>query len=574
LASTHFQTLPSVHGQVYAVLMRTSTSKAVSTDLLVPFSVPPEELTGCISVFDGRAVKRIPFAQLVADVTRARSRLEQAGLTALSCVGIIGENCYEWIVHDLAVLSLGCISICFPIDEFAAQSAEKLAEGYDLSLLLVTQKVGMRPDLPWVVVMNASSVSTAIVRPLTQERGLRKRMLGTDACTVIFSSGTSGQLKALLLSRAGVDATIDALANDWQMGSNDRILVALPLSIFQQRLMVYAALRKDTEILLTDSANLFRSFKVMRPTIVLGPPALFEAIENRFSALPSLQGRALCLASDALRVVPLKSVREHFRRRLFHKTHEALGGWTRVLITGSAPSKLSTLKFFYWSGLSLFQAYGLAEVGFIAWNRPGYNRLLSVGHPVFPGSVAIAEDGEIIVSVQHAQALGYFGIAQAEEARTFLPDGRIATGDLGRFDDDGYLYIIGRKKNLILLQSGEKINPESLELQLGTPPGVDRVVVIGGGNMSNLVAVVAVDAECTPEQEVRIRSEIQSAIDHLNQRVKPASRIVRFIVTRVAFHPETGLVTRNLKLDRGAVYRFFERDLSQNGLQASGAHSS
>ena len=533
-------------------------------EALEPFSIPHRELTNGISILDGRSIKRILFSQLARDITRARRQLKEAGLETGLLVGFIGENCYEWIVYDLAVLSLGAIPVCFPVDEFADKSAADLAEEYDLSLLLVTAKVELSNDYSWMLVMNAESNSIVTTRSVTRRGGLSQRVNGTDVCSVIFSSGTSGQIKALLLSRAGVDTTINALANDWNMDSQDSVLVALPLSIFQQRLMIYAALRKDTEILLTDSANLFRGLKALCPTILLGPPALFESIENRFYVLPPLQCFLMRLASSVLSIIPSNYIRGHLRRRLFTKTHEALGGRIRVLLTGSAPSKLSTLKFFNLAGLELFQAYGLAEVGFIAWNRPKQNRMLSVGRPVLPNSVTIAEDGEIIVSVPHPQALGYFGITQEQQANTFLLDGRIATGDIGQFDHEGYLYITGRKKDLILLQSGEKIHPRSLELNLGTFPGVERVIVVGGGDINGLGAVIAVDTGCTAEQENYIRSLVQSAIDRLNKQVKSTSRIFRFIITRVAFEPETGLLTRNLKLDRNAVSRLFQRELSND----------
>src|SRR5262249_36416545 len=149
----------------------------------------------------------------------------------------LGDNCYEWIVHDLALTSLGCLPVCFPVDDFAAKDPEEFGETYDLSLLLVTKKVGNRRGLPWVAVMDDPGAAPAHVRT-PRGRGLSARLQGTDVSTVIFSSGTSGQLKALLLSRPGVDDTIAALANDWRMGPGDSILVALPLSIFQQRIMV------------------------------------------------------------------------------------------------------------------------------------------------------------------------------------------------------------------------------------------------------------------------------------------------------------------------------------------------
>ncbi|MCY1079440.1 AMP-binding protein [Archangium lansingense] len=555
------------------MIQSTQTVNDSPVNIFVPFSAPSRELRGSITTFDGRTVARIPFAQLADDVARARERLVRTGLEPGACVGVLGENCYEWMVYDLALLSLGCLSVCFPVDEFATKSEEELAEGYDLSLLLVTRKVGNRGGHAWVMVMNAPETPAATVRPPT-DNGLRRRVRGTDACTVIFSSGTSGRLKALLLSRAGVDVTVDALANDWELTRGDGILVALPLSIFQQRVMIFAALRKDTDILLTDSVNLFRSFKALRPTIVLGPPALFEAIEKRFLALPELRRRALLLVSRALGLFTWKSLRARLRRWLFQSTHEAFGGRIRVLLTGSAPSKPSTLDFFEFAGLPLFQAYGLAEVGFIAWNRPARNRFSSVGHPIVPNSVSLAEDQEIILSLPHPQSIGYFGVERSEEALTFLPDGRIATGDLGKFDQEGYLYITGRKKNIILLQSGEKVHPETLEVDLAAIPGVERAVVVGGGEIPALVAIVAVDPECTAEQEARIRTDVQSAINRVNLRVKPASRIARFIVTRVAFRPETGLVTRNLKLDRQAIHRRFERELTQAEPAAGGVQTS
>lgn len=508
----------------------------------VPFSIPPERLRSGITLFDGRTTTRVPFAQLREDVLRARERLRGLGLEPGACVGLLGENCYAWVVYDLAVLSLECIVVAFP-EAMGTTSAEALADAHELSLLLVTRGAKREPELAWVIAIDEDAAPGARVRAPGEERGLRRRLRGTDACTVIFSSGTSGQLKALLLSGAGVDVTIDVLARDWQLGPDDGILVALPLSIFQQRLMVYAALRSDTEILLTDSRNLFRSFKALRPTFVLGPPALFETLENRFHAGPADLRAAV---------------------------REAFGGRVRALLTGSAPSKPSTLALFEAAELPLYQAYGLAEVGFIAWNRPGQDRALSVGRPITPGSVSIADDGEIILRVPHPQALGYFGVDPAEEAQTFLPDGRIATGDLGYIDDDGYLFLTGRKKNLILLQSGEKIHPESLERELATPVGVERVVVIGGGELPWLVAIVAIEPDTSEAEEARIRAELQAAIDALHQRVEGAPRIERFLVTRTAFRPETGLVTRNLKLDRRAIQRHFEPELLGEDAGAAG----
>jgi long-subunit acyl-CoA synthetase (AMP-forming) len=291
----------------------------------------------------------------------------------------------------------------------------------------------------------------------------------------------------------------------------------------------------------------------------LGPPALFEAIEKRFYARPKHERLALVLASRSLRLLPSKRLRSLARRRLFRDVDAALGGRVRALLTGSAPSKHSTLAFYRWAGVPLFQAYGLAEVGFIAWNRPGHNRPSSVGRPVFADSVSLAPDGEIIMEVQHPQALGYLGLSLREERQTFLADGRIATGDLGRMDRDGYLYITGRKKDIIITQGGLKIHPQEMELTLASTPGVDRAVVIGGGELPALAVIIALDTNLDEREETRIREQTESAVAALNARARtPASRIERVYLTREPFDVGSGLLTRNLKLDRVAVQRRFE----------------
>jgi long-subunit acyl-CoA synthetase (AMP-forming) len=526
----------------------------------VPFGPMRRDLRGCISLYDGRTVRDVPFATLAEDVDRACARLVTAGLARGACVGILGENCYEWLVYDLALMTLGCILVGLPVEEFAARPPETLARSYDLSLLLVTAKVGNQGHLPWVLVMNDPNAPEARVRPCA-EGELLEIVRRTDACTVIFSSGTSGQLKALVLSRKGVDVCVDSLANDWEMSPNDSILLALPLSIFQQRVMLYAALRKDTKVLFTSSANLMRSLAALRASIVLGPPALFESIERRFDALPRLRNFLLRTTSRLAQLIPSRGLRAALRRRLFRGAHAAFGGRVRVLLTGSAPSKLSTLAFYERAGLPLFQVYGMAEVGFIAWNRPGRNRPPSVGRPIIPGSVIIADGGEIVISVPHRQTISYLGVPQAEASRTFLPDGRVATGDVGYLDRQGYLHITGRKKNVIVLASGEKVHPESLEQELAVIPGIDRVVVLGGEDLPGLVALVAIDPATSAQDEAKLSAAVRGAMERLNATRSPPTRLTRFLITRQPFNVETGLVTRNLKVDRRAVQRRFASEL-------------
>jgi long-chain acyl-CoA synthetase len=532
----------------------------------IPFAAPGEELRGKFSIFALRVVRNVPHAALVRDVRQAQQRLARAGVTARDRVGLIGENCYQWIVFDLALQSLDCHPVCFPVDEFATVAWDTLADTYGLSLLLVTKRFSGRARPPWVLAVDEEETEPAAVRK-TDDGLLARIARTTDLCTIVFSSGTSGKLKALLLSRSGVDSVVDALVHEWAISPSDGVLVALPLSIFQQRILTYAALRADADVHFTDPANLFHSFKALRPTFVLAPPALFETIENRLGE-DMRASRWRWLASRALGLVPFRTTRERWRQQLFPAMQESFGGRIRALLTGSAPSKVSTLEMFEAAGLPLYQAYGLAEAGFVAWNRPGVNKPMTVGRPVAGASISIADDGEIIVAMRHRQAIGYFEVEPAEEAAVFLPDGRVATGDLGAIDRDGYLSILGRKKNLILRQSGEKISVETIEARLAAVPGVKQAVVIGGSDVAWLAAIVGIDPACEPADEARARRAVDAAIDDHNQSAKANARIDKVLMIRISFSPENGLATRNMKPDRNAIRRRFESELMSDQRRA------
>src|SRR5580692_3121762 len=193
---------------------------------------------------------------------------------------------------------------------------------------------------------------------------------------------------------------------------------------------------------------------------------------------------------------------------------------------------------------------------------------MTVGRPVAGASISIADDGEIIVAMRHRQAIGYFEVEPAEEAAVFLPDGRVATGDLGAIDRDGYLSILGRKKNLILRQSGEKISVETIEARLAAVPGVKQAVVIGGSDVAWLAAIVGIDPACEPADEARARRAVDAAIDDHNQSAKANARIDKVLMIRISFSPENGLATRNMKPDRNAIRRRFESELMSDQRRA------
>jgi long-chain acyl-CoA synthetase len=506
-----------------------------------------ERLTGsAIHYLDGAGLVRKPYPELHADIRRVQHSLKSWHVGSGTRVGIWGANSYQWVVHELALLDLECVTVTLPVAEFAEETPTALAERYELELLLADEDRCAEETMPgWLV-------------PLTldhQDRGevnLRERpaALDPDVFSVVFSSGTTGAVKAIQISRVATEDCLAEFANHHDFASDDAILVGLPLSTFQQRIMLYCAIWYGFDAIVVEPSPLmFVVMKQARPTIMGGPPAFYEILENRFRSRPAAQRLLLGAVSRLIRIVLAGRARDAALRRVFRQAHEAYGGRMRLMLSGSAPLRRSTAEVFDLVGLPLFQLYGLTESGFIAWNRPGANRIGSVGRPVFADSVRLADDGEVLVRWPRPQSHGYLKEPEPVQAATYRPDGWIATGDLGRFDEDGFLYLIGRKKDIIVTRAGHKIAPSPIEQRILVDPAVAQAVLVGGGDLDYVGAVVALRGHAGGDAAGRVREHIEQ----INAGLPEASRVIRVLFTREEFTRDNGLMTTTLKLNRAAV---------------------
>jgi long-subunit acyl-CoA synthetase (AMP-forming) len=217
-----------------------------------------------------------------------------------------------------------------------------------------------------------------------------------------------------------------------------------------------------------------------------------------------------------------------------------------------APIKRSTLELFQLMQLPLLETYGMTEFGGIALNIPGANKVGSVGR-LLPGvQVEFAADGEVIAVRPHRIASTYFECAEGEAEQTFIDRDRVATGDIGKFDQDGYLHLIGRKKEMIITAGGAKIHPELPEAEIDACPDVARSVVFAETDSSNLVAVVLPKNPQDESAKVRIRQ----FVDEFSER-KPSIAVGRIIFSELVFSRENGFLRPNLKLDRKKIAQHF-----------------
>ena len=504
----------------------------------------------------GKAVKR-DRQTLYADVMAACVRLKDWGIERGARVGIWAHNCYEWIVYDLALLELRALSVAFT-DDFAGLSADELIEKYSLSLLLMQtaerkHKTGARHDCA-VAFLDADNEE---IHAIHRDPGPADWEFETTG--LVFSSGSSGRLKGLVLSRQGIEASVDAFTQRAGSHTDDCLLLFLPISNFQQRLMYYSALWYGFDLIVTDPSRLFRALKELRPTILIAPPMLYETFETRLHNLPGWKRWAALTAGNIIRILPSQSLRQRLARVIFKQAFETLGGKMRFMVTGMAGTKRSTLELFRLMQLPLYETYGMTEFGGIALNVPGASKLGSVGR-LLPGvKVELAPDGEVIAVRQHRIASTYFECADGEADATFISTERVATGDVGRFDDDGFLYLVGRKKEMIVTSGGLKIHPEIPEAQIDACPDVAKSVVFADGGSPGLAAVVL------PKnlEDSSAKTRIQQFIDKLNEG-KPAFTVDRVIFSDQTFSRENGFLRPNLKLDRKRIAQNFLLSEGQN----------
>jgi long-chain acyl-CoA synthetase len=494
---------------------------------------------------------------LHADVMRACDQLRSWGVQQGMRVGILACNCYQWIIYDLALLELRALSVAFT-DDFAGMGADELLEKYSLSLLLIQASDHVHKDSrsATVAFIDAENSGIYAIEGLREQGDREFHNTG-----IVFSSGSSGRLKGLTLSRRGIEASVDAFTNTAEPRPDDRLLLFLPISNFQQRLMYYSALWYGFDLIVTDPSRLFRVLKDLHPTILIAPPMLYEAFETRFYNLPEWKQRAARILGRIAAALPLETLRHKLARALFRDAYEALGGKMRFMVTGMAPIKRSTLELFRLMQLPLFETYGMTEFGGIALNIPGANKIGSVGRPLPGVRIELAPDGEVIAVREHRIASGYFECGEGEEEQTFIGRDRVATGDVGRFDDDGYLYLIGRKREMIITAGGTKIHPEIPEAEIDACPDVARSVVFADPEAPGLVAIVLPKNPQDESAKVRIQQFVDEVRNH-----RPAMAVGRIIFTDLAFSRENGFLRPNLKLDRKKIGQYFLGETADTGI--------
>lgn len=540
------------------------------------------------------------------EAQQAARALAALGVQPGDAVAILSFNRPEWSVGAMAAMLAGAA----PAGIYWTSSGEDIE--YILnhsraSVLLCEnterfEKVAARlqrlPDLKHVVMMRDAPADHPIQLAWETflERGQqtpaseidrRLRAIGPqDTASLIYTSGTTGPAKAVVLSHANMAWTAQTMLQQFGATESDRLLSYLPMAHVAEQLgcihnqawcgaSVYFARRME---------ELGDHLKEVRPSVFFGVPRVWEKMQDAITAkLAAATGPKAAIARWALHVGERwhaadmdgrapgawLTLQKGLAHRLIHrKIKEALGfDQARLLISGAAPIAPEKLRFFTGLDIVVRELYGQSEVaGPTTLSAAGQTRIGSVGKALPGIDIRIADDGEILVR-SPGNFQGYAG--RPDATAEALVDGWLHTGDLGRVDADGYLYVTGRKKDLIITSGGKNISPANLEAELMAAPLIEHAVVCGD-NRHYLVALLTLNAEAlqalaqaeqlgtepgTLHGHPRVQAALQQAVDNVNARQARVAHIRKFAVLRQPLTVEGGELTPTLKVKRQVVLK-------------------
>ncbi len=429
------------------------------------------------------------------------------------------------------------------------------------------------------------------IRPRSTTR--RASITEDDLYTIIYTSGTTGPPKGCMLSNRNyfeMATVVDKMETTYYR-PDDVMLLYLPLAHNYGRLMLLLGAHVGFTIaFLADPLRVAEALPQVRPTLLPSVPRVYEkvhtAVVARFDAATGAKkrlldwalpiGREVSRLEGAGETVPGRLRRKHrlADKLVFSKVREPFGGRLRMPGSGGAPLSKEIIEFFDAVGIRITEGYGLTECTTAAsTNRPDLYRFGSVGKPLPGFEVRIADDGEIEVRSETVFQ-GYFRDPEATSA-VLLPDGWLKTGDIGHLDEDGFLHITDRKKDILVTAGGKNVAPQNIENDLKTSKYVSQALVIGdkrpyvaalltldSAEIGRWAAEHGVEGDAASlADDERVHELLQRTVDDANRERSRFEQVKRFTVLPRDFTMEEGEVTPTLKLRRRAVQEHFANEI-------------
>ena len=550
----------------------------------------------------------VTWRQFYAEVRELARGLIAMGVQPNDHIAIMSHSRYEFALFDQAVWAVGAQLIPIYETDSTQQARWIIDDAHCRIAIAETRQLHdvLAPILNdvehfetiHVIEEDAVDKISALGQPESDEE-IDRRIDATtadDLATSIYTSGTTGLPKGARLSHRNLlHVAINGPLDDGLshiIGGYQRSLLALPMAhVFARFICIMSMYSGNVTGFAPDAKNLVTDIQSFKPTYILAVPRIFEKIYN---AADAKAGRGLKLklfrhyAKVAIKYSraldtpegPSLQLRAQHRagdRLVYSTIRNLLGGDLANSISGGAPLGERLGHFFRGIGITVHEGYGLTETSApTTVNTPHFIRIGSVG-PAYPGCyVSIGEDGEILCKGDHV--FREYNNNPEATAEAFTEDGWFHTGDLGRIDDDGFVYITGRKKELIVTAGGKNVAPAILEDRLRGHPLVSQVVVVGD-QKPFIGALATLDSEMLPgwlrnhglpemsakeaAENPQVLAAIDRAIKRANEAVSRAESIRKFRILPIDFTVANGYMTPSMKLKRAAVLRDFADDIEK-----------
>ncbi|MEV7472428.1 AMP-dependent synthetase/ligase [Pseudarthrobacter oxydans] len=544
----------------------------------------------------------ISATDFLADVRTLAKGLMASGVGAGDRVGIMSRTRYEWSLVDFAIWFAGAVSV--PIyetsspsqvawnlgDSGAVAAFGEAAHHEDIIRQAVTAEALTSLQHVWQLEGNGLDALREAGRGVSDDdlEARRKTAGLRDTATIIYTSGTTGRPKGCELTHGNfVELSDNALAIIGEIvHENAKTIMFLPLAHVFARFISVLAMAAGTTVAHTpDIKNLLADLQSYEPTFILAVPRVFEKVYN--SALTKAEdgGKGAIFHKAADTAIAYSKARQDgriglglklrhalFDKLVYGKLRAAMGGHVAHAVSGGGPLGERLGHFFQGIGLQVLEGYGLTETTApISVNTPSRIKIGSVGKPLPGNSVKIAEDGEILAKGVCVMR-GYY--QRPDLTNETFDDGWLRTGDIGRLDEDGFVWITGRKKEIIVTAGGKNVIPALLEDQIRADALVSQVLVVGD-NRPFIGALVTLDQEALPGWLQRhnlpadtsladaannpvVKAAVQDLITAANTSVSQAEAIKSFRIVPADFTEASGHLTPSMKVKRAQVMKDFE----------------
>ncbi len=562
-------------------------------------------------VRDDRGWKPTTWARYADEVRTVGRALLALGLGAGSKLAILGFNRPEWAISCLAVQSIGGASAGI----YTTNSPEEVAHIVDHSespIVIVENAAQWHkvkatrdrlPRLKWVVLMRGEPgvgdpmvltweefLGRAAACPAERFEAALAAIDPESLASLIYTSGTTGNPKGVMLSQRNLAWTARCACDLVNARASDTELSYLPLShVAEQMLSLYLPIVCGASIYFARSIEKVpEDLKEVQPTVFFGVPRIWEKFYAGITGkLRGAKGPKKHLVEWAMKVgrevhrlrgdsqpIPDALLLQYrlADRLVYSKLKQAIGlGKVRVCSSGAAPIPKEILEFMSGLDVVIFEVYGQSEdCGPTSFNRTGRYRLGTVG-PAIPGvDVMIDKDGEILVSGPNV-FMGYF--KEPEATAEVLEGGWLHTGDLGKFDVDGYLSITGRKKEILITSGGKNVSPKNIEQALKSHAPVGEAVVVGD-RRNYLTALITLEPEAAsklleeagvdakgPHEHPVLQRRVAAIVEEVNRHFARVEQVKKFRILSRAFTIDAGELTPTLKVKRRVIYERYSAEI-------------